>query len=145
MREPDMGSGASSVVEDALGEVRLALGREIVLQKPPLVPGYEIAPKLIRDAIREAARAVPQGAFDPVTLTISNVEVELEEDEEPSSIRAGKHLGLTFRWPSTGVEPQVSPALEALMSETGSYAYAVDREGEASITILLRDLGQDVH
>jgi hypothetical protein len=134
-----MGSDPSSVVEDALRDVSLALGRHVDLQRPPLVLEYGIAPKLIRDVIHQVAHVVPEDALDPITLTISNVEVDLDEDDEPPSIRAGKHLGLTFRWPSTGVEPRIPPALEALMTETASYSYAVDRDGEASVTVLLSD------
>jgi hypothetical protein len=74
---------------------------------------------------------------------MSNVEVELGEDDDPSPIRAGKHLGLTLRWPTTGAPPQVPETLQVLLADAGSYAYAVDREGEASITVLLKDSWAD--
>jgi hypothetical protein len=139
-----MGLDASSVAEDALEDVRTELGRAIDLQRPPLVLEYEIAADLIRRVIHAAARVVPADAPDPIAFMISNVEVDLgENDYSPSAIRAGKHLGITFRWPTTGVIPEVPQALQVLLSASGSYAYAVDRDGEGSITVLLRDLGMD--
>jgi len=137
------GSQIVAAVETALQELRGALGREIGLHKPPLVLDYSIDLGLVAYAVREAATTLPAGAADPIALTISNVEVDVGHGEDESPVSSGRHLGLTLRRPSTDVGLQVPTSLTSLLSETGSYAYAVDRDGVASITILLRETKND--
>jgi len=51
---------------------------------------------------------------------------------------------LTLGWPDTGI-PEVPDALRNLLEDSKSYAYATNRHGVASITVLLRDLNEMEH
>ena len=131
-------------VRTALGQLRdERRAQPIAFEQPPQVLDYSIDPNLLRDSLFAAASVIDEKASE-ISLTVANVEVDAGDDLEGDGPLPGKYLGLTLRWPGTRT-PKVPDALRDLLKDSKSYAYAVYRDGVASITVLFRDMGEAKH